>query len=100
MHCWRGSAHHSLLGRGWEVCDPQRVGFWAQAAVLRRWRRDPRSSCGAGWSPFIWLLERIGASSARPVAQEYLAPYHMKVGSAGQGRRAACCSFAAAAPST
>ncbi|KAL4451723.1 hypothetical protein ABPG75_007385 [Micractinium tetrahymenae] len=50
------------------------------AAVLRRWRRDPRSSCGAGWSPFIWLLERIGASSARPVAQEYLAPYHMKTG--------------------
>lgn len=48
--------------------------------MLRRWRRDPRSSCGAGWSPFIWLLERIGASSARPVAQEYLAPYHMKVG--------------------
>lgn len=59
-----------------------------QAAVLRRWRRDPRSSCGAGWSPFIWLLERIGASSARPVGLEYLAPYHMKVGGCGRGKQA------------
>ena len=50
------------------------------AARLRRWRRDPRGCCGAGWTPLIWVLERIGASSARPVAQEYLAPYHMKVG--------------------
>ena len=49
-------------------------------ARLRRWRRDPRGCCGAGWTPLIWVLERIGASSARPVAQEYLAPYHMKVG--------------------
>lgn len=50
------------------------------AAKLRRWRRDPRGTCGAGWAPFIYFLERIGASSARPVAQEYLAPYHMKTG--------------------
>ncbi|PSC69540.1 Callose synthase 5 [Micractinium conductrix] len=50
------------------------------AARLRRWRRDPRSCCGSGWGPFIWVLERVGASSARPVAQEYLAPYHMKTG--------------------
>ena len=57
------------------------------AARLRRWRRDPRGCCGAGWTPLIWMLERIGASSARPVAQEYLAPYHMKVGGAGVGCR-------------
>jgi hypothetical protein len=50
------------------------------AAKLRRWQRDPRSCCGRGWSPLIWFLERVGASSARPVGQEYLAPYHMRVG--------------------
>jgi hypothetical protein len=50
-------------------------------ATLRRWRRSPRGCCGAGWAPFIWLFERIGASSARPVPQEYLAPYQMKVSS-------------------
>lgn len=50
------------------------------AARLRLWRRDPRSCCGRGWGPLIWVLERIGASSARPVGQEYLAPYHMRVG--------------------
>ena len=53
------------------------------AAKLRRWRRDPRSCCGRGWSPLIWFLERVGASSARPVGQEYLAPYHMRVGGVG-----------------
>ena len=47
-------------------------------ARLRRWRRDPRACCGAAWTPLIWLLERVGASSARPVPHEYLAPYHMK----------------------
>lgn len=48
-------------------------------AALRRWRRDPRGCCGKGWTPLIWVLERVGASSARPVPQEYLAPYPMKV---------------------
>lgn len=48
-------------------------------AKLRRWRQDPRACCGSAWTPIIWLLERVGASSARPVPHEYLAPYHMKV---------------------
>lgn len=49
-------------------------------ARLRTWRRARNSCCGGGcWTPLIWLLERIGKSSARPVPQEYLAPYPMKV---------------------
>jgi hypothetical protein len=49
------------------------------AATLRHWRRHLCGWRGACLAPFIWLLERIGPSSARPVPHEYLAPYHMKV---------------------
>jgi hypothetical protein len=33
-----------------------------------------------GLIPLAWLFEWIGASSARPPAEQYLAPYHLKVG--------------------
>lgn len=38
-----------------------------------------------GLVPLAWLFEWLGASSARPPAEQYLAPYHLKV-------RFACCS--------
>ena len=62
----------------------------ALAHRLRIWARNPRACCGCGgrvWRPAIWVLERVGASSARPVLRESLEPYAMKARGVGWGGR-------------